>query len=225
MKANVCLVSLAMVFLSILILTPLAAADVAYTITVETGTVANAGTDANVVITLGSGAVPTNASECDEFPQKALQARGLGDFERAQTDVFRISDRDLDNLPWICLSLSKNTSSKPGWFVNTVKVQKEGTSLVWRFVVFQFLDFNNPPDSNSVVALLEAPLNHTVDTIVLPYEASGYVFKTDPNSELPFQPAVAAFGSGGNCPLQSTVKTLWPINSELTGEPKCVDPY
>ena len=63
---------------------------------------------------------------------------------------------------------------------------------------------------------------------LLPYQDSGYRFQTSPlGAATPvgweqrgfdasaFQLGRGAFGSGGDCPLQSTVRTIWPINSEL----------
>lgn len=63
---------------------------------------------------------------------------------------------------------------------------------------------------------------------LLPYQAAGYRYHTMPQDETPppgfEQPSfddtgwptgAAAFGSGGDCPLQATVQTPWPVESEL----------
>jgi hypothetical protein len=63
---------------------------------------------------------------------------------------------------------------------------------------------------------------------LLPYQSSGYRYQVIPLEvappagwELPafddsgFQAGAAAFGSGGGCPLQSTVQTSWPAGSQL----------
>jgi hypothetical protein len=211
-KVTARLISIASVILAVLTMTPLAAADVAYKITVATGTLNDAGTDANVFITLGSGPVPTDVNDCRAFPEQPLEARGLADFERGQTDVFRISDRDLADVPWICLR--RERPDRPGWFVNTVTIQREDTSQVWQFLVFRWLALNKQPGSNIwVVVPHEGPLNRSVDSVLLPYQASNYSFKTDTDST--FRDGNAAFGSGGSCPLQSTVQSPWPINSDL----------
>jgi hypothetical protein len=68
----------------------------------------------------------------------------------------------------------------------------------------------------------------TTTTELLSYEDAQYRFKTIPIDVMPpagweqpafdesgFQFGKAAFGSGGDCPLQSTVNSIWPINSQL----------
>ena len=66
-----------------------------------------------------------------------------------------------------------------------------------------------------------------VPTEVIPYQATGYRFKVYSPGTTPgdygsetfddsaFSVGDAAFGSGGGCPLQSTVATTWPVNTEL----------
>ena len=65
------------------------------------------------------------------------------------------------------------------------------------------------------------------ETTVIPYQATDYKFKVFSLGEVPenfgatdfndsdFLIGDAAFGSGGECPLQSTVKTSWPTRSEI----------
>src|SRR5919109_937181 len=101
MKAPTLFTSFAAIALTMLPVTPLAAVDVTYKITVNTDTREDAGTDANVFITLGSGPVPTDVVGCEAFPEHLLDTPGHNDFERGQTDIFRIMDRDLSELPWI----------------------------------------------------------------------------------------------------------------------------
>jgi lipoxygenase homology domain-containing protein 1 len=115
MKVTALFTSLVAVALTMLRVPPLAAVDVTYKITVETDTREDAGTDANVSITLGPGPVPTDVAGCEAFPEHLLNTPGNG-FERGQTDVFRIIGRDLLELPWICLR-HDNAGNKPGWFV------------------------------------------------------------------------------------------------------------
>jgi hypothetical protein len=69
----------------------------------------------------------------------------------------------------------------------------------------------------------------TPETIeLLPYQDAGYRFRTIPLGASPpsgweqavfdesdFNTGQGAFGSGGDCPLQSTVHTMWPAGSEL----------
>ena len=63
---------------------------------------------------------------------------------------------------------------------------------------------------------------------LLPYQAANYRYLVVPLGKKPplgfeqpnfddtgFALGSAAFGSGGNCPLQSTVQTNWPVNSQL----------
>ena len=63
---------------------------------------------------------------------------------------------------------------------------------------------------------------------VLSYQGSDYKFLIIPPNASPpagfeqrnfddnaFKSGSAAFGSGGGCPLQPTVQTPWPVNSQL----------
>ena len=62
---------------------------------------------------------------------------------------------------------------------------------------------------------------------VIPYAATDYRFKTYGLGEVPadygletfddstFAAGDASFGSGGGCPLQATVRTDWPVDSEI----------
>jgi PLAT/LH2 domain len=136
-----------------------AAADVRYRITVETDTREDAGTDARVFITLGSGPAPT-VDGCEAFKnqERELDRPNVNDFERGQTDIFTIFAPDVEEVSWICLR-HDNTGDKPGWFVNSVVVQKEsGTTPrqvvgAWRFRVFRWLATDEPPDFRTAVVV------------------------------------------------------------------------
>jgi len=63
-------------------------------------------------------------------------------------------------------------------------------------------------------------------TTVVPYGASGYRYMVVAHGALPtfqdpafddsgFSTGAAAFGSGGSCPLDPTVQTPWPINTDV----------
>lgn len=89
-----------------------------YSVLVETGTVDNAGTDANVhLVLIGDG---------EESPKFKLNTL-INDFERKTTTVCHVVvDKYFNKLTDIRIG-HDNTGSKPGWFVNHVEVT-EGNS-------------------------------------------------------------------------------------------------
>ena len=67
----------------------------------------------------------------------------------------------------------------------------------------------------------------TMVTVLLPYQATGYKYnqvgsgqepagwQSEPYDDSTWLPGNAAFGSGGGCPLQPTVKTHWDTNADM----------
>jgi RHS repeat-associated protein len=85
-------------------------------------------------------------------------------------------------------------------------------------------------EATSEVTITVLAADQTVpDTVVItPYQATDWRFKVYPYGTVPENVGAidfddsdysangrAAFGSGGGCPIQSTVHTQWPINTEL----------
>jgi hypothetical protein len=78
-----------------------------------------------------------------------------------------------------------------------------------------------------VLALLVLPGTAASQaTTVVPYGASGYRYEVVAHGALPtfqspgfdasgFSTGAAPFGSGGSCPLDPTVQTLWPIETDV----------
>jgi Cu-Zn family superoxide dismutase len=81
----------------------------------------------------------------------------------------------------------------------------------------------------STLLLIATPATAASTTTIVPYGASGYSYKVvatgaEPGFQAPSYPEVgfaagaAAFGSGVvccGCPLQTTVKTAWPLNTDV----------
>jgi hypothetical protein len=77
-----------------------------------------------------------------------------------------------------------------------------------------------------LVALLAFPTTAASQTTVVPYGASGYRYMVVAHGAFPtfqspafddsgFSTGAAPFGSGGSCPLDSTVQTPWPTDTDL----------
>ena len=77
-----------------------------------------------------------------------------------------------------------------------------------------------------LLAPLCFPTGAAAQTTVVPYGASGYRYMVVAHGALPgfqapafndssFSTGAAPFGSGGDCPLDSTVQTAWPQNSDV----------
>jgi hypothetical protein len=106
-----------------------------YRITVVTGAVEYAGTDANVYITLfGSNG---NSGE-------RLLDNAADNFERGTTDVFDIQMRDIGEIRRIRIR-HDNWGNCPGWFLERVIVHKEDTDEEWVFPCHRWLAYDEQP--------------------------------------------------------------------------------
>ena len=98
--------------------------QVSYQVTVKTGTVSGAGTDANVYITLygskGAGV------------ERLLDTAGRNDFENGSSDVFTLGSPDLGNLTKVRIR-HDNSGRKAGWFLEDITVQNMTTYQAWKF--------------------------------------------------------------------------------------------
>jgi hypothetical protein len=95
---------------------------VKYVVSIRTGNIANAGTDANVYMTLNG-----NSGSSGE---KFLDNPGHNDFERGNTDSFNIFCPDLGELSTVRLR-HDNSGISPGWFVGEIKITNTQTGKVW----------------------------------------------------------------------------------------------
>ena len=113
-----------------LAITSLAASQVTYKITIQTGTIADAGTDANVYIRLFGPSTLT--------PIWLLDNPNRNDFERGSTDVFYVTSSDLSELTSLSIS-QDNTGNKPGWNISWITVQNMYTGQQWYFPACRWL--------------------------------------------------------------------------------------
>lgn len=97
--------------------------SVTYRITVNTGTVQDAGTDANVYITLYG---PTKHSG------ERLLDNAEDNFENGKIDLFSIETRDIGAIQRVRIR-HDNSGNKPGWFLEQIRVQREDTGQEWVF--------------------------------------------------------------------------------------------
>jgi hypothetical protein len=103
---------------------------VTYRVAVETGNVWFAGTDANVYITLiGS----KGTSE-----ERLLDTPGHDDFEAGNTDIFELVMQDVGDVRQVRIR-HDNSGAGPGWFLNKVTIQREGTPDKWVFPCSRWL--------------------------------------------------------------------------------------
>ncbi len=103
-----------------------------YRITVVTGPVEHAGTDANVYITLFG----TNGNSGERLLDNADD-----NFERGHTDVFSIEMRDIGEIRRVRIR-HDGSGNKPGWFLDRVTVHNEDTDHEWAFPCGRWLAYD-----------------------------------------------------------------------------------
>eukprot|EP00899_Mesostigma_viride_P015258 jgi/Mesvir1/23733/Mv18674-RA.1 len=102
-----------------------------YTVSVKTGDVRNAGTDAKVYIQLlGTTGETTGQLWLDG---------GRKQFERNDLDEFAISAPDVGNVHSIRIG-HDNSGGRPGWFLDYVEVRNESSGATWRFPCTRWFD-------------------------------------------------------------------------------------
>ena len=94
-----------------------------YRVGVTTGNLDNAGTDANVLITLFGDHGQSDEFELDD---------GIDNFERGQTDYFAIYSHDVGGLRRVRIR-HDNSGSAPGWFLSRITVSNLNTQRHWTF--------------------------------------------------------------------------------------------
>ena len=106
--------------------------DETYEITVFTGNIENAGTDANVFLSLfGSWSWIED--------QLALPLGGSFDpFERNSTDRFRIHGHNLGRIRYLRIR-HDNSGGKPGWFLDQIRIHQIKENVVYLFPANRWL--------------------------------------------------------------------------------------
>ncbi|MBI3175133.1 MAG: hypothetical protein HYZ25_15510 [Chloroflexi bacterium] len=94
-----------------------------YRIVVVTGSVEDAGTDANVYITLYG----TSGTSGERFLDNSAD-----NFERGHTDVFSLEMGDIGEITQVRIR-HDNSHKKPGWFLDRIIIHKEDTDEEWTF--------------------------------------------------------------------------------------------
>lgn len=105
-----------------------------YSVTVVTGDADNAGTDANVFITL----IGTNGKS-----KEILLDNPTNNFEKEHIDVFNLNSTDIGNVDLGEIKQIRvrhdNSGIGPGWFLNYVTVDNLDTDQVWTFPANRWL--------------------------------------------------------------------------------------
>jgi hypothetical protein len=106
-----------------------------YEITVVTGNIDSAGTDANVYIWLfGANG---------DSGERVLDIAGIDNFNRGKTDEFTLAIKDLGDLREVRIR-HDNVGEKPGWFLESVTVRNGVTGQSWFFPCHQWLARDAP---------------------------------------------------------------------------------
>lgn len=97
--------------------------SITYKVTVVTGDVPGAGTDANVYLSIYGDV----ASSTDNRLNSTIAS-----FEKGQTDIFYLTLPDLGNLQKITI-YHDNTGVAPGWYLDRVIITNSSTGQYWMF--------------------------------------------------------------------------------------------
>lgn len=97
--------------------------SITYKVTVVTGDVPGAGTDANVYLSIYGDV----ASSTDNRLNSTIAS-----FEKGQTDIFYLTLPDLGNLQKITI-YHDNTGVAPGWYLDRVIITNSSTGQYWTF--------------------------------------------------------------------------------------------
>jgi len=110
-----------------------------YEITTVTGDVKNAGSSPNVYITLYGDKSPIFGGSTGQI---ALDDPDRNDFERGNSDLFKITAQDVGAVS--CMEIRHdNSGEKPGWFLHEVVVRNLNSDKIYTFTVDQWLKEGN----------------------------------------------------------------------------------
>lgn len=128
-----------------------------YKIDVVTGSKKNAGTDANVYISIKGSKARTGEIRLDNL--------GHNDFERNQTNHFELVLDDLGDLEEVKIR-HDNTGKGPGWFLEKIMIMNPTAEQTWEFPCHQWLA--TTAGDGKICRTLPVQNGHIV-TPVLPY--------------------------------------------------------
>ncbi|MBS3825353.1 PQQ-binding-like beta-propeller repeat protein [Candidatus Bipolaricaulota bacterium] len=105
-----------------------------FRITVETGDIKGAGTDANVYIA-SFGRIPTGG------PRPPEEFELIGTFDRGDTDVINLGENELPQLLGLRHIRVKhdNSGKDPGWYIHRLVIEDKETGEEWEFVIDRWL--------------------------------------------------------------------------------------
>uniref|UniRef100_G1PCE3 Lipoxygenase homology PLAT domains 1 n=1 Tax=Myotis lucifugus TaxID=59463 RepID=G1PCE3_MYOLU len=169
-----------------------------FQVTIKTGDKKNAGTDANVFITLfgtqdDTGMALLKSSKTNSNP-----------FERDSIDVFTVEALDLGDL-WRVRIGHDNSGKAPGWFVEWVEVDAPSLGKCMTFPCGLWLD-KNEEDGAIVRDLFHEELQTRLYTPFVPYEITIYtsdVFAAGTNANV----FIVIYGCDGLCTEQKNLCT------------------
>ncbi|XP_036179562.1 lipoxygenase homology domain-containing protein 1 isoform X1 [Myotis myotis] len=169
-----------------------------FQVTIKTGDKKNAGTDANVFITLfgtqdDTGMALLKSSKTNSNP-----------FERDSIDVFTVEALDLGDL-WRVRIGHDNSGKAPGWFVEWVEVDAPSLGKSMTFPCGLWLD-KNEEDGAIVRDLFHEELQTRLYTPFVPYEITIYtsdVFAAGTNANV----FIVIYGCDGLCTEQRNLCT------------------
>ncbi len=106
-----------------------------YKISVKTGDIKDAGTNANVFITLyGHGSQLFEGSTGEIY----LDDEDRDDFERGNIDTFEVKAQKIDTIEY--MRIRQDTSEpKDGWYIDYIKIENEDTGQQWNIKVNRWL--------------------------------------------------------------------------------------
>lgn len=106
-----------------------------YRVTIQTGERKNAGTDANVYITL-FGSLGNSG-------ERQLGLPNFDDFESGSNHAYLVrTNRSLGDLKQVRIR-HDNTGSRPGWFLDFISVHEEESDKEWMFPCQRWLSVGN----------------------------------------------------------------------------------
>ncbi len=119
---------------------PTATQTTTYRVTVYTGNIENAGTDADVFITLfGKNGISSGERMIDNAEDN---------YEKGKVDVFQLELQQLGDLEAIRIR-HDNSGSYPGWFLDKIVIDGEGKQ--WTFPANRWFAYSSAPHSIDAV--------------------------------------------------------------------------
>uniref|UniRef100_A0A2R8MPB5 Lipoxygenase homology domain-containing protein 1 n=1 Tax=Callithrix jacchus TaxID=9483 RepID=A0A2R8MPB5_CALJA len=137
-----------------------------FSVTIKTGVKKNAGTDANVFITLFGTQDDTGMTLLKSSKTNSNK------FERDSIEIFTVETLDLGDL-WKVRLGHDNTGKAPGWFVDWVEVDAPSLGKCMTFPCGRWLA-KNEDDGSIVRDLFHAELQTRLYTPFVPYEITLY---------------------------------------------------